>query len=371
MVAPQYAPVVGGVERHVEELARGLIDRGIDVEVATCDPTGTLPRTGVEGGVPVHRFSTIAHDGAFLISPGLARWVAANARRFDVIHAHSYHTPVAFAAFVGAKLAKRPFVLTPHYHGVGHSPLRRALHVPYRPLGMLMVRGADVIVCVSEAECRRIRKDFGSRLVTTLAPNGVDVDAIASALPFDEGSEGTSSDGPEARRIVVTAGRLEPYKRVDRVIEAMAHLPDHRLVIIGSGPARAGLEEQVARMALQERVAFVGTLPTEDLHRWYRTAAVFVSLSEHEAFGITILEAAVGGAAVVASDIPSHREVSSYVPSTPITLIGAASSATALARAIASSHRRSGQASTTSEVPRWDQTVDRTVAAYELARRTG
>ena len=62
MIVPQYAPAVGGVERHVSELARGLRDRGVEVEVATCDPTRTLLRNYVDDGIPVHRFSTIAND---------------------------------------------------------------------------------------------------------------------------------------------------------------------------------------------------------------------------------------------------------------------------------------------------------------------
>lgn len=346
------------------ELARGLREHGFEVEVATCDPTGKLPRTSLDEGVRVQRFSTIANDNVFFVSPGMVRWVVANARRFDVIHAHAYHSPLAFGAFVAAKLARRRFVLTPHYHGTGHSRLRRLLHVPYRPLGMLMVRGADVIICVSEAERRKLRHDFGSKLVTVLAPNGVDRDAIAAAQPFDEGLD------LEAPGLVLAAGRLEVYKRIDRIIAAMAHLPDHRLVVIGSGPARPTLEEQVARLGVQERVAFLAAVPRDDFHRWLRTASVFVSLSEHEAFGITLLEAAVAGAGVVASDIPAHREVSAYVPDTPIRLVAADSSATATAEAIRETRRVSSDSPESSGVPLWSQTVDRTLEAYERALAT-
>jgi glycosyltransferase involved in cell wall biosynthesis len=361
LIVPQYAPAVGGVERHATELARGLREHGVEVEVATCDPTRTLSRTSLDEGVPVRRFSTIARDRVFFLSPGLFRWVVANARRFDVIHAHSYHSALAFGAFVAARLARRRFVLTPHYHGTGHSTLRRLLHVPYRPLGMLMVRGADVVICVSDAERRKLRRDFGSKVVTVLAPNGVDRDEIAAAQPFEEGRD------IDARDIVLAAGRLEAYKRIDRTIAAMTHLPDHRLVVIGSGPAQATLEEQVAQLGLQERVTFLGAVPRNDLHRWFRTASVFVSLSEHEAFGITLLEAAVGGAGVVASDIPAHREVSAYVPGTPVRLIAADSAPGGIAEAIRETRRMSSDAPELPGVPLWSQTVDQTLEAYRLA----
>jgi glycosyltransferase involved in cell wall biosynthesis len=147
----------------------------------------------------------------------------------------------------------------------------------------------------------------------------------------------------------------------------MTHLPDQRLVVIGNGPARADLEEQVARLGLQERVAFLGAVPREDLHRWFRTASVFVSLSEHEAFGITLLEAAVGGAGIVASDIPAHREVSAYVPDAAISLIAPDSSASSIAMAILETRRTSVEAPESPGVPVWSQTVDRTLEAYERA----
>ena len=43
LVTHRYAPAIGGVERVVEQLARGLARRGIAVEVLTTDPTGELP----------------------------------------------------------------------------------------------------------------------------------------------------------------------------------------------------------------------------------------------------------------------------------------------------------------------------------------
>lgn len=361
MVAPQYPPAVGGVATHVGELARGLVERGVDVEVATCDPTGRLPRTSLDDGVRVHRFPTLANDDVFYVSPALGQWIVRNARRFELLHGHSYHTPVALTAFVAARLAGCPFVLAPYYHGTGHSALKRLLHVPYRPLGMLIVRHAQVIVCVSKAEQTQLRRDFGAKLPTIVVPSGVDIDAILAATPLEEDA------GAGAGRIVLAAGRLETYKRVDRVIDAMIELPDHRLVVIGSGPARSELEGQVTRSGLQERVTFLGAVPREELLRWFRTAAVFVTLSEHESFGITLLEAAVAGAGLVASDIPAHREVSGYVPDAPIGWIAAASPPRSIAAAITATRRSPTGAPGSLGVPVWSQTVDRTIEAYERA----
>ena len=135
IVTPRYAPDIGGVERHVEKLARGLVDEGVEVEVLTTDPTGTLPRVERLDDVLVRRFPTLRGDATYYVSPRLALWLLANARRFAVLHAHSYHTPVALSAAIAGLVRRVPLVLTPHYHGTGHSWFRSALHRPYRLFG--------------------------------------------------------------------------------------------------------------------------------------------------------------------------------------------------------------------------------------------
>ena len=72
---------------------------------------------------------------------------------------------------------------------------------------------------------------------------------------------------------------------------------------------RAALEALATELGVQGRVEFLGRVDDDALRRWFRTARVFASMSEHEAFGITVLEALAAGAAVVASDIPSYREI--------------------------------------------------------------
>ena len=161
IVSPRYPPAIGGVERHVEELAHGLARRGVAVEVITTDPTGRLDRTELVDGIPVRRFGTIAHDGVFFLSPGLARWLVANAGRYGLIHGHSYHTPLVLAAAIAARRSHLPFVLTPHYHGTGHTPARAALHRPYKMFGARVVHAARTVICVSASEQELIERDFG------------------------------------------------------------------------------------------------------------------------------------------------------------------------------------------------------------------
>src|SRR5690348_12603213 len=98
LVSPRYAPAVGGVERCVEMLARGLVDQGVPVEVITTDPGGTLPPVEEVDGVLVRRFPTIAHDSVYCVSPQVSGWLRRHAQRYALLHAHSYHAPLALQA---------------------------------------------------------------------------------------------------------------------------------------------------------------------------------------------------------------------------------------------------------------------------------
>jgi glycosyltransferase involved in cell wall biosynthesis len=325
LVTPRYAPAIGGVERHVEELAHGLARRGIPVEVITTDPTGLLAPVETVDGIPVRRFRTVANDSVFFVSPGLSRWLVANAERYAVIHGHSYHTPLSLVAAIAARRQHVPFVLTPHYHGTGHTPFRAALHRPYKVLGARVVHAARRVICVSESERGLISRDFGASVPTCVIHNGVDITQLL-AVPRRHEGPGT---------LVLSVGRLEAYKRLDLLATSVPSLPrEVRVVVVGDGPARTQLEELVRTLGVEDRMTFTGTLPHDQLLEWFRSADVFVSLSTHEAFGLTLLEGSVAGAGVVATDLPPHREVAGLLPAGAVRLIPTSSSPTEVAAAI-------------------------------------
>ncbi|MDQ6878356.1 MAG: glycosyltransferase family 4 protein, partial [Candidatus Dormibacteraeota bacterium] len=326
LVTPGFWPAIGGVERHVEMLGRGLARRGIEVEVITTDPGRDQPTLERRDNFLIRRFPTVAGDSVFQIAPRLGWWLAKNANRFALIHAHSYHTPVALQAAVACHWSSVPLLVTTHYHGVGHSRLRRRLHAPYRIFGAWMLRQAEAVICVSNAESTLLVEHFGDRLPVTVIPNGVDVDEVTAARPRDR---------DPSRPLVLVAGRLEPNKEVNRLVSAMALLPNRfRLAIAGDGPARGAIAGAVKETCLADRVELLGQLTRLDLLEWFRTADVFVSLSRHEAFGLTVMEAAAGGCRLVLSDIPAHRELAGYFPPNSVSLVPSDAAPAAVADAI-------------------------------------
>jgi glycosyltransferase involved in cell wall biosynthesis len=361
LVAPLYPPATGGVERYMERLASGLRARGIPVEIVTTDPAARAPSLDVRDGIPVRRFPTIRGDRLFYPSPQLARWLRRHADGYALLHAHSLHTLVPLASAWCAHSEHTPMVLTAHWHGTGHTPIRRILHVPYRPVAGWVVRSADAVIGNSVGEAALLRRDFGERLPITVIPEGIELPGTA---PADTGE--ADPDGQVGRTTILSVGRLQSYKGVERVVAAMAFLPPtHRLVVVGQGPDREAIERAASAAGVADRVVFRGRVPDEELLAWYRGADLFISLSAHESFGLAVLEAAAAGVPVVASDIPAHREATSFVPPGRITLVPSASDASGIAAAVRAGLGR-GRADDRTEwaLPSWDDLVDRTIAVY-------
>jgi len=85
---------------------------------------------------------------------------------------------------------------------------------------------------------------------------------------------------------------------VDAVIEAVARVPDARLVIVGTGPEESRLRHLAAAGA-EGRVTFAGRVPDEQLRWVYRNSAALIAASIED-YGLTPLEAAAFGKPSVA-----------------------------------------------------------------------
>jgi glycosyltransferase involved in cell wall biosynthesis len=88
--------------------------------------------------------------------------------------------------------------------------------------------------------------------------------------------------------------RLLPYKNVEALAEAFARLPDHRLVVVGSGP----LTEHITAMA-PPNVTMLGSVSDANL-RWIYESSVALVTASYEDFGLTPVEAASFGKPTVA-----------------------------------------------------------------------
>jgi glycosyltransferase involved in cell wall biosynthesis len=370
IVTPQYAPSRGGVERYVERLAVGLARRGIAVEVITPDRPHGSTLIEVREGVVVHRLPLLGFSGAGGCSD-LASWLLANAERFSVLNAHNLHTVLPVMTCLIAERKDVPFVLTAHWHGAGRTSGRQLMHIPYRPIAMWTARSADAVIYNSRSERSLLEHQLGVRRRLAFIPEGADV-ALAPRLRKRPQED---PDGVSDKQTILAVGRLEPYKGTESVVRALPHLPsEYRLVIIGIGSARDAIEVTAQRVGVAGRVLFRDSCPDEELHQWYARAAVCVSLSAQESFGLVALESAAAGAPVVVSDIPAHRDLSAFVAAGRLFFVDRTAPPQAIAAAIQDAARAGRLASSRRSgadgwrIPTWDGLVDETLRVFSSVR---
>jgi glycosyltransferase involved in cell wall biosynthesis len=110
-----------------------------------------------------------------------------------------------------------------------------------------------------------------------------------------------------ASPVIVAAGQLQPWKGFSDLIDAMAELDrrgrDVRLIILGEGPLRSELEDQLRQLGLADKVKLPGT--TDNPLKYFRHADAFVLSSKVEGMPNVLVEAMMCGCTPVATDCPT------------------------------------------------------------------
>jgi glycosyltransferase involved in cell wall biosynthesis len=124
----------------------------------------------------------------------------------------------------------------------------------------------------------------------------------------------TTRDGRTDHEVrIVCVGRLVRERRQDLLIRAMAQLlavnKDTRLILLGDGPERPGLEALSRELDLAEKVRFVGRVPRPAVRRYLSHADIYASPTASENFANAVLEAAAHGLPVVATRVGFPAEV--------------------------------------------------------------
>jgi len=134
-VAQSYYPRIGGVEYVVKSVAERMAKMGHEVTVVAGEPEAEKPREEEINGVRVIRRPTWAPSGAYHI-PRKRNQLRSLLQRLlndvDAVHIHNTHAVLAVWALAAARRINPDvrIIFTPHYHGTGHSALRRLLWIP-------------------------------------------------------------------------------------------------------------------------------------------------------------------------------------------------------------------------------------------------
>ncbi len=317
ITVPRFPPHIGGSELYAQRIAHGLAERGWPVWVVTTEEPGAR-NLDIDRGIVVERLParlTVSN------TPLDVRWYPRMLVRIrlwepDIVIAHA---PVPGLAEVTAAAAGgRPFVLTYHAGSMakGVRGVDTILRCYERGVLPQLLRRATAVITTSP----QFRDDHVGRRgleLMRLIPPGVNVEQFRPA-------EGTSS-----RAKVLYVGRLDRTSRWKGVLNLVAAaagisraVPRASVEIVGGGNDLAHLRGYAERSGVGDVVNFRGPLRGAELVAAYQeaTVAVLPSLTESEAFGMSMLEASACGVPTVASrvgGIPSvvrHGETGLLVP---------------------------------------------------------
>jgi teichuronic acid biosynthesis glycosyltransferase TuaC len=155
---------------------------------------------------------------------------------------------------------------------------------------------------------------------------GVDL-SLFTPLPRAATKSALGVSGP----LIVCAGNLLERKGQRLIVEALTHIPNAMLVLIGQGPDRDLLAAKAAAFGLADRVRFTGSIAHGEMARWLAAADVFALASASEGLANVWVEALACGTPIVITDVGGAREVvdcadaGRFVPPEPVAIAAAIS----------------------------------------------
>ena len=391
-----YAHGIGGMQAHSADLCRGLVEAGHEVEVVSARHRDGLTQTEHLGATWHFVDATARRPGRPYRNRDWLR-VSADAfaelhaaRPFDVVHSEStsalgllrrgVHRKVPVAVkFHGNYLGLAAATIGRGVRESGIGPrVREAKHLVWLTAGHVIppdfvrFRACEAMVPSRQQLDGTVRSFLLDRARVHVVPNGISVEDFAA--PGRD--EARKSLGLGTGPILLCVGRLARDKGFATAIEALARLEsDARLLVLGSGPERALLEQTARRTGVSDRVDFLGSKPRAEVVHHLAASDVFVFPTERdEAAPLVPLEAMAAGLPVVASDIGGGAEL---IESGKNGLLVPPASVDSLARAIDSLladdalRRRMGEAARERIVERYtiEAMTRQTVAVYELAAK--
>lgn len=287
----------GGIERHVEEIAVRLVERGHEVDVFS--RFYYSHQRGLYRGVRIRRLPSWNTKHLDAISHCALSTLEALFRRYDVVHYHALG-PSVFARV--PRFFGRKTVVTVHGLDWERGKWGRAASWFLRSCETPAIRFPDRTIVVSKSLREYFRKKHGAE--TVMIPNGANPGVFR---PINK----LKRYGLDRERYILFVGRLVPEKGCHHLLEAFCQLDtDARLVLAGGSSFSDGYVDTLMKIrGADERVVMLGYVYGDVLDELWSNAYFVVQPSVLEGLSISLIEAISHGKCVLASDIPENLEV--------------------------------------------------------------
>lgn len=241
---------------------------------------------------------------------------------YKILRPKRLWTRIALPLYLYTSKSRPDLIFSPTHYIPRFSPVKRIvtifdlsfLHCPEmfekKDLWQLTnwtkfsVENADHTITISNFSKADIIKQYG-----------VDKNKITVAYPGFNKEIFRKTSG-KLDNYVIYIGTIQPRKNLIRLIEAVARIENIKLLIVGktTGEGKSGWKfeeilETPERLRIENRVKFLGFVPTEELPDLLSESLAFVLPSLWEGFGIPAVEAMACGVPVIVSNVSSLPEV--------------------------------------------------------------
>jgi glycosyltransferase involved in cell wall biosynthesis len=295
----------GGGAAHVRDLAQRLDRSRLAVQVAMPKDGGNVRQKDFEAvGIPFHRVD-IATGFSFQSLWRVRRLLA----QTDILHVHGARAAL-FGRLAAMSLARRPCVIytihgfaAPHYS----QPRRGVLLAVERAFSP--VTDLFIAVCHTEGEAL-LKADIAAPDCVQVVWNGIEVTRFRD-IATDRVAQRAALGVPSDAFLITTICRLYKPRDFDTLLRAFRQLATihsaAHLLIVGDGPLRSKVEQQISALSLTDRVTLAGW--RDDLPAIYAASDMYTLTTwGWEGLPLTVLEAMAAGLPVVATDAGGAHE---------------------------------------------------------------
>lgn len=304
-----YPPYINGVSTSVYNLREALKKLGHTVYIVTVndsiikheydDKEKILRIPGIPIGIYDYRLSEIYPVSTVKI---IKKW------KLDVIHSHTEFGVGIFARIL-AKKFKIPLVHT--YHTLYEDYTHYITHNHFNKLSKKIVKDLTKVYCVKTAKetivpTDKIYKLFKEKYMITknvsVIPSGIDIERF-----FEENVEHDKVEQIKEKYgitkddfTIIFVGRLAQEKNIEFLLNAQQKLIEKRinnikLLIVGDGPDKENYINITRKLNIFDKVIFTGKIEQDKIQYYYQCADAFVTASNSETQGLTVIEAMAAG----------------------------------------------------------------------------
>jgi rhamnosyl/mannosyltransferase len=314
-LAKYYPPMPGGIETHVQSLARAQAALGAEVSVLCVNGLGRKKEQSLrtktlqeqDNNVLVTSLGRLGSFARLDICPEILEKLRQAINDSDIlIHLHTPNPTMLIAWLIakgitgGTRQSQKSLVITHHSDIIKQQFLKYAL----RPIEYLVYKNASCILTASPRYIQGSKFLQAFKNKTKALPLGLDyskyIHPTQAALSYSRSLQDTYR-----APIWLIVGRLVYYKAIHVAIEALALVPG-TLIVIGTGPLEKELKSQAKKLGLSKRILWHGHASADELTGAYyaATALWFPSNVRSEGFGLVQVEAMACGCPVINADIP-------------------------------------------------------------------